>query len=500
MRETLLGIDIGTSSSKGCLVDTTGTVVASAERQHSTSTPRPGWFEHDAETVWWHDVVELCRELTGHAPGTRAPAPAAVCLSGIGPCLLPTDERDHPLRPAILYGVDTRATAEIEELTTRFSPKRLLARGGSPLTSQAIGPKLRWLQRHEPDVWDRCRRFYMAHTFAVRRLTGTYVLDHPSASQCDPLYDMAARAWAEDWAGQLFPDLELPRLAWPSEIAGRVTQNAAAETGLRRGTPVLAGTIDAWAEGLSVGVRDVGDLMLMYGTTMFLVRVVERPRPDRRLWTTAGALPDTWTLAGGMATSGALTAWLRDIVGGTPYAQLMEEAAAIPPGSDGLVALPYFAGERTPLFDPDARGVFAGLHLGHGRAHLYRALLEATAYGVRHNLEAMSEVAGPAARVVAVGGGTRGDLWTQIVSDVTGQPQELHRYSDGASYGDARLAAMAVHRDERCWNPVVAVAEPAEANRPLYDELYAIYGDLYDRTASLQHRLARLQRDTARLT
>ena len=211
----------------------------------------------------------------------------------------------------------------------------------------------------------------MASSFLVRRLTGEYVLDHHSASQCDPLYDLAAEGWIEEWAALVAPGLALPRLLWPGEQAGTVTAAAAAETGLREGTPVATGTIDAWAEALSVGAVNEGDTMLMYGSTMFIVEVVPQTVGDPRLWLTAGVLPHTRTLAAGMATSGSLTGWLQGIAGGVPFETLLAEAAASPPGAHALVTLPYFAGERTPLFDPRARGVVIGLTLSHQRGDLY---------------------------------------------------------------------------------------------------------------------------------
>ena len=234
----------------------------------------------------------------------------------------------------------------------------------------------------------------MASSFVVYRLTGEYVLDHHSASQCDPLYDLQKNRWIEEWADQVAPSLELPRLLWPSEVAGTVSEAAAQLTGIPAGTPVAAGTIDAWAEAASVGVLQPGDLMLMYGTTMFMVEVVAKPRPHPGVWSTAGVFRGTYSLAAGMATSGALTAWLRNIAGNPPYETLVQEAGQVRPGSDGLIILPYFAGERTPLFDPDARGVICRASFSHGRGHLYRAALEATAYGVRHILETMREAGG----------------------------------------------------------------------------------------------------------
>ena len=495
MDALLLGVDIGTSSSKGVLTDPAGRIVARAERPHGLSLPRPGWAEHDAEAVWWSDFVAIARELLAAALGPVA----AVAVSGIGPCLLPVDEEDRPLRPAILYGIDTRATAEIAELTGRYGAERILERGGSPLTSQAVGPKLLWLRRHEPQIWARTRRFFMASSFIVRRLTGEYVLDHHSASQCDPLYAIDEERWVADWAAEIAPGLELPRLCWPAEVAGRVSAPGAAATGIPAGTPVAAGTIDAWAEAASAGVRAPGDTMLMYGTTMFIVEAVAALRPHPAMWGTAGIFPGSRTLAAGMATSGALTGWFRSIAGEPPYETLLAEAERVPAGADGLVVLPYFAGERTPLFDPEARGLVLGLTLSHGRGHLYRALLEATAFGVRHILETMAGGGAAPSRLIAVGGGTRGGLWTRIVSDVTGRPQELPRETIGASHGDALLAAIAAGLafPETPWNERQAIVSPDPALAGRYDALYDIYRSLYPATRAQTHALARLQAEGA---
>lgn len=439
MRDLVLGIDVGTSATKAVLVDENGEVIAWAERAHQLSLPQPGWAEHDPDAVWWADIVATAAELAGASRPIRA-----ICVSGVGPCLLPLDSSDRPLRPAILYGIDSRASAEVEELSARYGEDDILRRGGSPLTSQAVGPKLLWLRRNEPDIWARTRRFAMVSSYAVLRLTGEYVLDHHSASQCDPLYDLARESWIEERAAEIAPGLELPRLAWAGEIVGTLRQKVADDLGLTSGIPVLAGTIDAWAEAESVGVRTPGDTIVMYGTTMFFVRAVESLCPSSALWGTVGVRPGSRTLAAGMATSGALGAWFRDLVGPVSFAELDTAAASVPPGSDGLMTLPYFAGERTPLFDPDARGVLVGLTLRHGRGALYRSLLEATAFGVRHNLDAMAAAADGQTRLIAVGGGVAGGLWPQIVSDVTGLSQDLPAQGIGASYGDALLAAEAI--------------------------------------------------------
>ncbi|QEU96778.1 sugar kinase [Streptomyces kanamyceticus] len=495
----LLGIDIGTSSAKGVLTRTDGTLVAEARREHATATPRPGWFEHDADAVWWDDFRSLARELTAQVPAGESLA--AVGVSGIGPCVLPADARGRPVRAAILYGVDTRAVDEITEQNERYGPEEIIRRCGSPLTSQAIGPKLAWLRRHEPEVYGSTSRWYMASSYLVHRLTGRYVLDHHSASQCTPLYDLAARAWIEERCDEIAPGLQWPELVWPSEVVGGVTRDAEVLTGIPAGTPVVAGTVDAWAEAAGVGVAAPGDVMLMYGTTMFVIGILAKPLTSPRLWGTAGAFEGTYCLAAGMATSGAVTGWLRDLTGSS-YEQLTSEAGELPPGAEGLVMLPYFAGERTPLFDPDARGLVHGLTLRHGRGHLYRAALEATAYGVRHNLAAMRETGAAAERLVAVGGGARA-LWTRIVSDVTGRAQHLPRHTIGAAYGDAFLAAvgagLAGPRDIAHWNPTVEVVAPDPAASAVYDELYGLYLDLYPATREAAHVLASRQRaDDAR--
>lgn len=490
--DVLLGIDIGTSSSKGVLTTADGTIISRASRPHETSYPHPGWVEHDAESVWWSDFRDLVTELLPAADGYRL---AGLGVSGIGPVLLPADAAGNPLRPAILYGVDTRATEEITELNDEFGADAILQRGGSALTSQAVGPKIRWLAKHEPEVYERTEKLLMCSSYLVHRLTGRYVLDHHSASQCDPMYDLGARSWSDQWADRVAPGLPLPELAWPTEVVGHVGARAAAETGLPEGLPVTAGTVDAWAEASSVGVRDPGDLMLMYGTTMFFIQVLTDPTPHHALWGTCGAYPDTYTLAAGMATSGAVTDWLRKLMGGQ-FGDLVELAASAPAGSRGLLLLPYFAGERTPIFDPDARGILAGLTTSHGQAEVYRATLEGIAYGVRHNLEAMSEAGGDAARLVAVGGGTQGGLWTQIVSDVTGRPQQVPTETVGASFGDALLAAIGtgVAVAPENWNPVAKTVEPDPAHVERYDAFYDHYRALYDSTVSIAHFLAAEQR------
>jgi len=457
MPAAVIGVDIGTSSSKGVLVELDGSLLTSATRQHNVSRPRPGQVEMDGE-IWWDELVGLTRDLLRTRPDADV---VAVGVSGMGPCVLLTDVANRPLRPAILYGVDTRSTAQIGRLTDRYGDEQIRERCGSSLSSQAAGAKIAWVAEEEPELFENVRRVFMPSSWLVHRLTGEYVLDHQSASQCTPLYDTDAQDWYEPWAKDICPDLDLPPLRWSGEAAGTVHEAAAAATGLREGIPVITGTIDAWAEALSVGAHGTGDLMLMYGTTMFLINTVPDKVTHPSLWGTVGALPGTRNLAAGMATSGAVTGWLRDLFGGPDYGALTRLAAEADPGANGLLMLPYFAGERTPIMDPQARGILAGLTLSHGRGELYRAALEATGFGVRHNLETMEEAGGDVRRIVAIGGGTQGEVWTQIVSDITQRAQVIPTTTIGASYGGALLAAQAVEDVSiQTWNPEREVRRP----------------------------------------
>jgi xylulokinase len=485
----VIGVDIGTSSSKGVLVDLDGQLLASAVVEHAVQRPGPGMFEMDG-SVWWDELVALVADLLADGDADVK----AVGVSGMGPCVLLTDADGEPLRPAILYGVDSRSGSQIERLNERYGADEILRRCGSALSSQAAGAKIAWVADEEPDVFARARRLYMPSSYLAGRLTGTYVLDHHSASQCTPLYNTLEQAWYAPWADDIVGDVELPRLQWPGDAAGTVTAAAAAATGLPEGIPVITGTIDAWSEALSVGAQGVGDLMLMYGTTMFLVHTVPEPLTSPALWGTVGALPGTRNVAGGMATSGAITGWLRELFGSPDYGELVELAAQSGVGANGLIMLPYFAGERTPIMDPLARGVIAGLTLSHTRGDLYRAALEATGFAVRHNIEAIEAAGGDIRRIVAVGGGTQGGLWTQIVSDITGRAQEIRAQSIGASYGAAFLAGQLVAPasiDD--WNPVQETVTPRPEVLDRYEELYGLYRDLYPRTADTVHALAARQ-------
>ncbi len=509
--DLLLGIDIGTYSSKGVLCRPNGDVVATATIEHELSLPRPGWAEHDPDATWWGEFVGLTKALL--AQGFSGADVKAVAVSAIGACLLPVDRDGNALRQGILYGIDTRATEEIDALNRQFGEAPMFDLSGMALTSQAIGPKILWIKNHEPEVYAKAHRFIAASSYIVLKLTGEFVMDHHTASYYNPLYDLRGLCWDPRFAGPIVELDRLPKLLWATEIAGHVTPEASVATGLAIGTPVTAGTVDAAAEAISVGVVEPGDMMVMYGTTMFFIHVTGNPVPDERMWSTAYVIPGTYSIDGGMSTTGALTRWFRDQLGqpemaaeaaGGPnaYAALAEMAASVPPGCEGLICLPYFAGERTPINDPDARGMYVGLTLTHTRAHLYRASLEGTGYGVRHNLETMDAMGATPKRLVAVGGGAKNPLWLQIVCDTTGVPQDVPERTIGASYGDAFLAGWAtglvdgIPALKRDWVVLAQQYKPRPAEAAIYENYYPIYRSLYESTKSQMHDLARLGRES----
>lgn len=493
-QQYLLGVDIGTGSSKGALTTLDGKVIAIAEQAHMVSLPHPGWAELDAEAVFWHDFRAIVAELL---PKAADGVIAGVGVSGIGPCIVPADGSGQPLRPTILYGIDTRSSAEVAEITERYGEDAIIEKCGNPMNAQSVGGRMLWMRRNEPELWARTKYWFMASSYLTYKLTGAYVLDHVSASYSEPLYNPGTGAWIEEWCEDLAPGLKMPELVWPSQVVGTVTPAAAQITGLPVGTPVVPGTIDAFSDAMSVGVRKPGDSVLIYGSTMTIITVTDRFIPGRPLWVNTHLFPNTYNQVAGMATSGSLTKWLRDLLGGGfHFGELSAAAKEVPPGSNGLIALPYFAGERSPLLDPDARGVMLGLTLNHGRGHLYRALLEATAFGVEHILEGMRAAGVKTEMSFATGGGTTGGLWPQIVSDVTGMTQQLTEQSVGACYGDAMFAGVGTGlvSEDTDWTEHSGTIEPTPGAREIYQPFYQAFRELHPATVDLQHRMAKVQR------
>ena len=508
MSDLLLGIDIGSYSSKGVLCTADGSVIAEAQTPHEISFPKPGYAEHDAEKVWWHDFSLIAKELVGKI--ARVDHIVSVGVSGVGPCVLPVDESGRPLRQAILYGIDNRSARQIEYLEKTYSKEALLKFSGTRLTSQSAGPKILWIKQNEPEIYDRAFKFVTSTTYIIHKLTDQFVMDMHTASYFNPLFNITSMDWEDRFSGEIVEISRLSELGWSNEIAGEITPTAAKETGLPVGVPVTFGAVDGLAEATSVGVIHPGDLMIMYGSTAGFYLPLIKPQPTEEFWLLAGAIKDQVAFGGGLATSGAATTWFRnqfgrDLLkaeaetGKNAYAALAMEAASSPPGANGLLMLPYLSGERTPIFDPKARGIFAGLSLSHTRGDMYRAVLEGTAYAIRMNIEAMRKAGADLDHVIAVGGGTKNYLWLQIVSDVCGISQIVPEQTIGACYGDAFLAGLAVGAVERIeilnrvWVKNKKVVKPDATNKQLYDQHYQLFGALYSQSKETVHKLADLQ-------
>jgi xylulokinase len=322
------------------------------------------------------------------------------------------------------------------------------------------------------------------------------VVDHYGASCYTPFYDLAARGWHRETVERVCPVDWLPDITWTTEIIGHVSSKAARETGLAAGTPVIAGTIDAASEAISVGVQRPGDLMIMYGTTSFFIQVNADLVVDSRFWAAPYLFENTWSIMGGLATGGGLTQWFRKEMTGLPdddssFQILMEEALKSPPGANGILMLPYFSGERTPINDPQAKGVIFGLTLAHRRGDIYRGLIEGIGHAIRHNLDTFAEVQ-PARNVYAAGGGVQNRLWTQCVSDIAGVPQNVRRQTVGAALGSAFLAGIGAgiftREDIDRINPIVSQITPNQANRDGYAADHAAFKALYVNNRAMMRR------------
>ena len=486
-----LGLDIGTFESKGVIVSHSGEIIGRASRPHELIVPRPGWAEHRADEDWWDDFVHVTRALLDSTEIDPHEIDA-VAASAIGPCMLPVDRNGCPLMNAVLYGVDTRASREIELLNEEIGEDRILDLCGNALTSQSVGPKILWLKRQEPGIFQRTARVLSSTSYIVFRLTGNYVIDHYTAANFSPLYDVSRQDWTTELTDGIVPLERLPELAWSADIAGRIHARAAKETGLAEGTPVTTGTIDAAAEAVSVGTRNPGDMMMMYGSTIFIIQLCAERVRDARLWYAPWLSPGTHASMAGLATSGTLTHWFRDqlardLTRDEAFAVLAEEAETSPPGANGLILLPYFSGERTPIHDPLAKGGLFGLNLTHTRGDIYRAFLEGIANGTAHVIDTYRDVGQSPKRILAVGGGVRNETWTQATSDVGGVPQIIAEKTMGASYGNAFLAACALGivgpEDIAAWNPERGRIVPRDF--AVYRKQYGLFRKLYEQTRDI---------------
>lgn len=491
----LLGIDIGTTATKVSIADLDGTVLAEQAAPCRVDSSRPGWAEIDARQ-WWDNVQALVPAVLRDA-GVGPDDVRAVGVSGMVPAVLCLDAAGQPLAPSIQQN-DARAGREIEELRAQLVDAELLARTGSDLTTQSVGPKIRWLRQHRPEVVAGTDRICGSYDWIVTQLTGTRSTEANWALESG-LWDMRTGDWAADVLRAAGVEASwLAPVKRSHDVVGEITPSAASATGLRAGTPVTAGAADHIASAFSAGLVRDGDLLLKLGGAGDIMLSLSDPVVDERVFLDHHLLPDAWMLNGCMAASGSILRWFqRELAGGAPFPDLDAAAAEVPAGSGGIVCLPYFLGEKSPISDPDARGAFVGLHLGHTQAHLYRAVLEAIAFGFAHHLEVFQERDLPVGRVRVTNGGSRSRLWRQIVADVVGRPLESLLDHPGSGLGSAFVAGVAVGvldwDDLDRFVHVAETVEPHPANVERYRSTYGVYRELYPALAPLSHRLAATQ-------
>jgi xylulokinase len=447
----LIGIDVGTGGSRAVLISTAGRIVASATVEHSPFVSiQAGWAEQDPRD-WWRASAAAIRSAL-----TKAAIPAddvkAVGLSGQmhGAVLLDAD--DEVLRPAIIW-CDQRSADQCRKLTTNVGASRLIELTCNPALTGFTLPKLLWVRDHEPETWQRVRSVLLPKDFVRFQLTGDKATDVADASGT-LLLDVASRRWSNEMlaAAELNENL-LPRLYESTEITGFVSQKAAEETGLKAGTPVIAGAGDQAAGAVGLGIVQPGMVSATIGTSGVVFAATNTPAldPKGRVHTFCHAIPERWHVMGVTQGAGLSLRWFRDQFGvlssisegGDQYDSLTAEAAGVPPGADGLLWAPYLMGERTPHLDPDARAALVGLTASHTRAHVVRAILEGVAFSLKDSFEILKELNVPCDTIRLGGGGARSELWRQIQADVYDHEVETVAAEEGAAYGVAILAGVA---------------------------------------------------------
>jgi xylulokinase len=494
----ILGLDVGTTATKSVLLDPDAGIVAEAEASATLRSPHAGWAEEDPEQ-WWVNAAAATRACLASSRAQPSDV-AAVGTSGMVPTLILLDGAGRVLRPSIQQN-DARSHEEIEVFRRRVSEADALAKTGSAITQQSIGPKLLWLRRHEPAAMADAAHLMGSYDFIAYRLTGCRSSERNWALESG-LFDLGRQAWDPTMLdlATITPSLLGP-VRWASDVVGEVSRQAAQHVGIRAGTPVVAGSADHIASAFSAGLKTPGDLMVKLGGAGDILYSLDDPVVDRRLFLDYHVIPGKFMLNGCMAASGSILKWFRqEFAGALDYPDLDAAAAPITPGADGLVLLPYFLGEKTPIHDPLARGVLFGLTLSHTRAHVYRAVLEGIAYGFRHHLAVLSERGLGATKARVTNGGARSTLWKQVTADVLGLPLEPIAGHPGSSLGAAFVAGKGVGLF-KAWGDierfvrVERLIEPDPRAHERYGELFAIYRGLYasltDHFQALHHAAER---------
>jgi xylulokinase len=473
-------------------------VVASASEGYPLSTPRPGWAEQDPEH-WWVASQAVLNRIVAQL----SDPPLGIGLTGQMHGSVFLDEDDHVIRPALLWS-DQRTASQCVAITEKVGKERLVEITGNPALTGFQAPKILWLRENEPVAYARVRRVLLPKDYVRLRLTGDYATDASDASGT-LLLDLRRR----DWSDELLRALEIPREWLPTvhegpEVTGTITEAAAAVTGLRAGLPVAAGGGDNAAAAVGTGIVREGLVSSSIGTSgvVFAHSETVRIDPQGRLHAFCHAIPGGYHLMGVTLSAGGSLRWWRDAGGsGLDFDALGSLAEQAPPGSEGLLFLPYLSGERTPHLDPQARGAFVGLNLRHSLPHLTRAVMEGVTYSLKDSVDLMTGLGMAVTEVRATGGGARSPLWRQLQADVFGLPIHRTRTEEGPAFGAALLAGVAagVFPDVFVASDLIkldpAVENPDPSRHRLYQRYHQAYRDVYATTAPIMHRLDGLSSD-----
>jgi xylulokinase len=487
----LLGIDVGTGGSRALVIDELGRVVASATVEHAPfASTQTGWAEQDPRD-WWRASTEAVRAVL-LKDEVSAEEIGCVGLTGQMHGAVLLDERDEPLRPAIIW-CDLRTAAQCRALTERIGAEQLIELVMNPALEGFTLPKLLWVREAEPELWSRVRTVLLPKDYVRLRLTGEHATDVADASGT-LLFDVRQRKWSREMLDHVELDESLLAQVYESpEITGRISAEGAVATGLHANTPVVAGAGDQAAGAVGMGIVEAGAVSATIGTSGVVFAATARPALDLfgRVHTFCHAVPGRWHVMGVTQAAGLSLRWFRDRFGtGTdngsdPYERLIAEAATAPAGADGVLWAPYLMGERTPHLDPHARAALIGLTASHTRAHIIRAILEGVAFSLRDTLTIFSEMNVPIETIRLGGGGARSTLWQQIQADVYGRSVEIVEAAEGAAYGAALLAGVGggvwASVAEACATAVrirgTIKSEPESAR--LMDERYQNYRLIY---------------------
>ena len=481
-----LGIDTSTTGSKALLVDGDGNVVAVASAPHTLQTPRPLWSEQHPEE-WWAAVVTAIQQVLATA-GVSGADVVAVGLTGQMHGLVLLDSDGAVLRPAILWN-DQRTQPQCDQIHQIIGRQRFIEITGNVALTGFTAPKILWVAQNEPEVYARARHVLLPKDYIRYRLTGVFAMDKADGAGT-VLFDLRARDWSPEVLQALGIDSAwMPPTYEGPVFTGRVSREAAERTGLAAGTPVAAGGGDQAAQAVGAGVVEAGILALTLGTSGVVFAATPAPfiEPQGRLHAFCHAVPGMWHLMGVMLSAAGSLQWHRDTLApGMPFDELTAEAEAIPPGSEGLLFLPYLSGERTPHPDPLARAAWVGLTLRHTRPHMTRAVLEGVAFGLKDSFELIRAAGlGEIRQVRISGGGARSLLWRRILASAFETELVTVNTTEGAAYGAALLAGVGAGAWQSVPQACAAAVRVTGSALPepdwvdAYREHYAHYRDLY---------------------